>query len=124
MTYQTLNLPLEPLCVILKYQFQNHTDGTLTSNKANGFCFFLTFHPNCCKFGERVRNSVKTVDCFMTTTNACIQHYTTTVISNHLCYLVNVYGSVMSVILTVFCVFDLAHHLFLSNGHILWTGHL
>ncbi len=37
-------------------RFQNHSDGTLTSYKANGFGFFLTLSTNVsyvCMFGER-----------------------------------------------------------------------
>lgn len=41
----------------LTFQFQNHSDSSLTSNKANGFCFFLNVCD--CKFGERLRNSAK-----------------------------------------------------------------
>ncbi len=58
MTSQTQALPLKPLYVILKYQFQYHSDGTLTSNKAKGIC----------KIGEHVHNSVKKADFFMTAT--------------------------------------------------------
>ncbi len=29
----------------LKHQFHNHSDGKLTSNKSNGFCFFPTLLP-------------------------------------------------------------------------------
>ncbi len=29
----------------LKHQFHNQSDGSLTSNKSNGFCFFPTLHP-------------------------------------------------------------------------------
>lgn len=37
----------------LKYQFQYNSDGTLTSNKSNGFSFFPSFQ--CCFFFERVK---------------------------------------------------------------------
>ncbi len=40
----------------LKYQFWNHSDGTLASNTVNGFCLFPVLPPIVCsgsKFGER-----------------------------------------------------------------------
>ncbi len=62
MTSQTQALPLKPLYVILKYQFQYHSDDTLTSNKVKGIC------KGICKIGEHVQNSVKKADFFMTAT--------------------------------------------------------
>lgn len=53
-----------------KDQFQNHFDGTLISNKANGICFSpQTSVLAVFKFGEWVRRP----DFFMVTTNACEQ---------------------------------------------------
>ncbi len=40
--FETGSKQLNASLFTLKYKFQNHSDGTLTSNKANGFCFFPT----------------------------------------------------------------------------------
>ncbi len=71
----------------LKYQFQNHFDGTLTFNKSNGFFFFPKR-----LFWEFVRlesgvNSEERADWFTAATNALVQLYSTvitTVSSTHL----------------------------------------
>ncbi len=66
-------------CFTLKYQFQNHSDGTLTSHKAS--VYSPHFLSNICS-GSKVRNAAKRPDCFTTATNARVQLSTSLMIVN------------------------------------------
>ncbi len=60
----TISNTANPLClfmyvcmhlfIYLKYQFQSHSDGALTINKANYFCFFPTLQPIFCSGSKYV----------------------------------------------------------------------
>ncbi len=63
----------------LKYQFQDQSNSTLTYNKTNGSCFFLTLSTVLRVYYDKwVRNSAKK-NGFMTATNALLSIVLTTV---------------------------------------------
>ncbi len=57
--------------------FLNHSDGLLTMQMVSvSFpCFPQSYVPGLCKFGEGVRNSAITEDCFTAATNAHVLLY-------------------------------------------------